>query len=74
MKTENLNLYRDPKQPEDVNVLKNLIKTHITDKPNGKVAFGWDMQQCGYSLWYRCSGYYDGPDGTVAVSIRYTYR
>jgi hypothetical protein len=70
MKVINLNFYRDQSEPENINVLKNLIKEHITDK-GGKVAFPWTMQQCGYSLWYTCSGYI-GND--ICVSMRYTHR
>jgi hypothetical protein len=70
MKVTNLNFYRDENQPENINVLRELVKEHIIDK-GGVVAFNWNMQQCGYSLWYDCKGYIGENE---CVKIRYTYR
>jgi hypothetical protein len=73
MKVINKNFFRDPKAPEDVNVLRNLIHEHITSQPQGKVAFGWSMNQCGSSVWYDCKGYIETPEGPACVTMRYTW-
>jgi hypothetical protein len=73
MKTISLNFYRDPKQPEDIDVLKKLAKEHIIDKPEGHVTFNWSMQQCGLSVWYDLRGYIGSGEDLTAVSIRYTW-
>lgn len=70
MKTTNLKFYHDQSQPENIDVLRDLVKKHITDK-GGVVAFNWSMQQCGFSLWYDCTGYIGNDE---CVTIRYTYR
>lgn len=69
MKVTRLEFRRDPKQPKDVNVLRNLVAEHITGK-GGKIASSWSMQQCGSTIWYDCHGYI-GED--QCVTIRYNW-
>lgn len=69
MQVVNLNFYRDPKQPANTNILKELAKEHLLDK-GGEIAFNWSMQQCGSTIWYDLKGYIGD---SVCVCIRYNW-